>query len=136
MHRFRLPLLPQAQLQIETESTDGGRNWLTVWSSTYGRGQYSMDGLTVQFAECTVHAIRLSSDMHNTAVFDGWSEVLLHFGRVESTGKMTIQTAGSLDAVAGETISISTNDMALSAAGTLDVSAGEDLTILASTASV
>ena len=52
--------------------------------SSLGAGSYSMDGLHVSFTRRTVAGVRLSSAPAGSGSFEGWSEVVFHFGRARS----------------------------------------------------
>ena len=54
--------------------------WERVWSSTVGHGSYTLDGLHVRFDAMDVSGIRLGASPSSSPSFDGWSEVMLHFG--------------------------------------------------------
>ena len=93
-------------------------SFVTVWDSTLGAGSYSMDGLHATFGAQSVVAVRLSAS--SGGVFVGWDAVVLHFG-ISVKGSVAVAASGVLDAVAGDSMSVSSKSVSVSASGALDV---------------
>ena len=94
-----------------------------VWSSSVGSGSYSLDGLRVHFERQDVHAIELSSTGADNDVFQGWSDVVIHFGQTSGAGSMSMSAASVLEATSGESLAVSSKSVTVSAGNTLSVSA-------------
>ena len=77
-----------------------------MWSSSVGSGSYSLDGLHVHFELQDVHAIELSSTGLTNDVFQGWSDVVIHFGQTLGAGSMSMSAASVLEATSGESLAV------------------------------
>ena len=64
--------------------------WTRVWTTTLGEGSYSVDGLHVRFDAQEVAGVRFGSDPKAGPSFDGWGDVVLHFGRSVGAGAVTV----------------------------------------------
>ena len=117
-----------AAVQQERGSLCGRRRW--------GRASYSMDGLHVSFTRRTVVGVRLSSAPAGSGSFEGWSEVVFHFGRVSSSGSVSVSASSALEAVSGESVSVSSESVSVSAGKSLEVSGGESVSLVSETVSV
>ena len=60
--------------------------WTRVWTTTLGEGSCSVDGLHVRFDAQEVAGVRFGSDPKAGPSFDGWGDVVLHFGRSVGAG--------------------------------------------------
>ena len=101
-----------------------------------GAGSYSMDGLHVSFARQTVVGIRLSSRPSGSGSFEGWSQVVFHFGRASGDGSVRVASSRVLEAVAGEAVSVSSESVSVSAGRSLEVSGGESVSVSSEAVSV
>ena len=68
--------------------------------------------------------------------FEGWSEVVFHFGRVSSSGSVSVSASSVLEAVSGESVSVSSESVSVSAGKSLEVSGGESVSVVSETVSV
>jgi hypothetical protein len=115
----------------------GSSSWTRVWGASLGEGSYSLDGLHVKFAKQDVHGIRLSSSPFGNPSFDGWGDVVMHFGRAVGSGSVRVSASSVLEAVAGDSVSVESASVSVAAGGSLDVSgdsvsiASEDIQVLA-----
>ena len=101
------------------DSSTQAVSFTRVWSSTVGAGTYLLDGLHVRIGQQTVDLIRMSAEGGGT--YDGWSEVLFHFGRAVGAGTVTVAASNALEAVAGESVSVAAEGITLSAGTSVDV---------------
>ena len=83
------------------ELQDASGTWSRVWSATLGEGSYSLDGLHVGFDRQDVAGVRFGSEPKAGPSFDGWGEVVLHFGRAVGSGAVRVSASSVLEAVAG-----------------------------------
>ena len=90
-------------------------SWERVWSSTVGHGSYSLDGLHVRFDMMDVSGMRLGASPRSSPSFDGWSTVMLHFGRSVDSGSVSVSASSVLEAVSGESVSLSSQSVSVSA---------------------
>ena len=127
------------KLAVDLGVVSGGSeatSYQNVWSTTIGRGAYSLDGLRITWGtELTVVAIKLSSAPFNNPSFDGFGSVLFHFGTTVATGAISVSSAGTLEAMASESISLSSESIAVAAGASLEVSAA-DVSVAGSTMSM
>ena len=87
-----------------------------VWSSLAGVGEYSLNGLRVQFAtSLDVVAVRLTSAPFNNPTYQGWGEVAFHFGRIASAGSVELRSAGSMEAAAEDSMAFSSKKVSIDA---------------------
>jgi len=93
-----------------------------VWGSSLGAGSYSMDGLRATFVRQSVVSVSLSSTGEGT--FEDWSRTIFYFGRAVDTGSVRVASASVLEAVSGDSLSVSSQSVSLSAGSDLDVSSG------------
>jgi len=111
-------------------------SWERVWSSTVGHGSYSLDGLHVRFDMMDVSGMRLGASPRSSPSFDGWSEVMLHFGRSVESGSVSVSASSVLEAVSGESVSVSSQSVSVSAGSSLDVSGGDSVSVVSEAISV
>ena len=106
-------------MAAEQRMSDGGSGavWTEgVWSSLVGDGEYSLNGLRVRLpTPMDVVAVRLTSDPFNNPSYQGWSEVMFHFGRLSAPGTMALRAAGRIEATAEESLSMHTRQLVLDA---------------------
>eukprot|EP01043_Picozoa_sp_COSAG02_P100680 COSAG02_NODE_36763_length_451_cov_0.497159_1_plen_124_part_10 len=119
---------------MELEAGSGA--WTRVWATTLGAGSFSVDGLHVRFEAQDVAGVRFGSEPAAGPSFDGWGEVVLHFGRSVGAGAVTVSASSVLEAVAGESVSVSSKSVSVSAGGVLDVSVGEAVSVVSDVVSV
>lgn len=118
-------------IQYEDRDT-GAATWKHVWGTEIRAGTHSLDGLHLPLGGTyDVVGIRLTSDPHNLPSFDLWGKVTLLFGVVASAGAVNLQSSGTFEAVAGESLTVMAPEVGLSASGSIDISSGEDLSVLA-----
>ena len=108
----------------------GGLAWAEVWKMSVGSGVYSMAGQRIQLSEKQdVEGVRLTSSVGGSAhsgsgVFEGWSEVVFHFGVATSAGAVKV-ASGTIELGAGTSASVSSESVSISAAAEIAISAGE-----------
>ena len=84
-----------------------GSSWVSVWSASLGaEAYYSLGGLSVRFGAQSVSGMRLRSAPGLSPTFEGWSDVVVHFGR-RSSGSVSVSSAWRIEASAGEEVSVS-----------------------------
>ena len=81
---------------LELQTASG--SWTRVWSTTLGEGSYSLDGLHVRFERQDVGGVRFGSEPKAGPSFDGWGEVVLHFGRAVGSGAVRVSASSVLEA--------------------------------------
>jgi hypothetical protein len=111
--------------QVNLEVDSGASGWGRVWGTTVGAGTYSLDGLHARFEKRDVVGVRLGSSPWNGPSFEGWGEVVLHFGRVVGAGAVKVASSSVLDAVAGEAVRVSSASVTVAAGKEVLVSGGE-----------
>lgn len=99
-------------------------SWQTVWSTvvpiTSPPTTVSLDGVVIEFSSVDLTAVRFRGGSAGTIHYQGWSGVTLSFGRQVSTGIIGMRSAGTIEAVAGESLSVSSEEVRLSAGRSLD----------------
>ena len=95
-----------------------------------GHGSYSLDGLHVRFEMMDVSGMRLGASPRSSPSFDGWGEVMLHFGRSVASGSVSVSASSVLEAVSGESVSVSSQSVSVSAGSSLDVSGGDSVSVV------
>ena len=101
-----------------------------------GHGSYTLDGLHVRFDMMDVSGMRLGASPRSSPSFDGWSEVMLHFGRSVDSGSVSVSASSVLEAVSGESVSVSSQSVSVSAGSSLDVSGGDSVSVVSEEISV
>ena len=61
--------------------------------------------------------------------FEGWEQVVFHFGRASGEGSVRVASSRVLEAVAGEAVSVSSESVSVSAGRSLEVSGGESVSV-------
>ena len=113
-----------------------GSSWVSVWSASLGaEAYYSLGGLSVRFGAQSVSGMRLRSAPGLSPTFEGWSDVVVHFGR-RSSGSVSVSSAWRIEASAGEEVSVSSMDVVVNAGGSVSVSSVEGVHVSASDVSV
>ena len=113
-----------------------GSSWVSVWSASLGaEAYYSLGGLSVRFASQSVSGVRVRSAPGLNPTFEGWSDVVIHFGR-RSSGSVSVSSAWRIEASAGEEVSVSSMDVVVNAGGSVDVSSVEGVHVSGSDVSV
>ena len=113
-----------------------GSSWVSVWSASLGaEAYYSLGGLSVRFGVQSVSGMRLRSAPGLSPTFEGWSDVVVHFGR-RSSGSVSVSSAWRIEASAGEEVSVSSMDVVVNAGGSVSVSSVEGVHVSASDVSV
>ena len=113
-----------------------GASWVTVWSASLGaEAYYSLGGLSVRFASQSVSGVRVRSAPGLSPTFEGWEDVVFHFGR-RSSGSVSVASEWRIEASAAEEVSVSSMDVVVNAGGQVDVSAVEGVSVSASDVSV
>ena len=94
-----------------------GSSWVSVWSASLGaEAYYSLGGLSVRFASQSVSGVRVRSAPGLNPTFEGWSDVVIHFGRRSSgDGLLSLSSAWRIEASSAEEVSIASADVSLSA---------------------
>ena len=96
-----------------------GSSWVSVWSASLGaEAYYSLGGLSVRFASQSVSGVRVRSAPGLNPTFEGWSDVVIHFGR-RSSGSVSVSSAWRIEASAGEEAVFAPIDTASDALGEL-----------------
>ena len=112
---------------VTMDLSSSSSSWERVWSSTVGHGSYSLDGLHVRFDMMDVSGMRLGASPRSSPSFDGWSTVMLHFGRSVDSGSVSVSASSVLEAVSGESVSVSSQCVSVSAGRSLEVSGGDSV---------
>ena len=87
-----------------------------------------LDGRSARVVRAqTVVGIRLSSMPSGSGSFEGWEQVVFHFGRASGDGSVRVASARVLEAVSGEAVSVSSESVSVSAGRSLEVSGGESV---------
>eukprot|EP01046_Picozoa_sp_COSAG06_P020673 COSAG06_NODE_1522_length_9205_cov_36.374588_3_plen_241_part_00 len=94
--------------------------WQTVWNMVVPGAGSSLDGTVIEFGSMDLTAVRLRGATAGSIHFEGWSGVTLSFGRRVPAGSVSMHSAGSIDAVAGESLSVASEAVSLSAGRSLD----------------
>ena len=89
-------VVSRGSTSVSMELNSGGSSWARVWGASLGEGSYSVDGLHVKFAQQDVHGIRLSSSPFGNPSFDGWGDVVFHFGRAVGAGSVTVSASSGV----------------------------------------
>ena len=104
-----------------------------VWGSTVGHGSYSLDGRMFAFETrmclgCVLGVVRgrRLASMGGAAV--------LHFGRSVASGSVARVVMDVLEAVSGESVSVSSQSVSVSAGSSLDVSGGDSVSVVSEVA--
>ena len=120
---------------LELQSVSG--SWTRVWSSTLGGGSHSLDGLHVAFEQQDVAGVRFGSEPKSGPSFEGWGEVVLHFGRAVGSGAVHVfRHRVCLRLLLEESVSVSSGAVSVSAGGVLDVSSGEAVHVVSEAVTV
>ena len=113
-----------------------GSSWVSVWSAWLGaEAYYSLGGLSVRFGAQSVSGMRVRSAPGLSPTFEGWIDVVVHFGR-RSSGSVSVSSAWRIEASAGEEVSVSSMDVVVNAGGSVSVSSVEGVHVSASDVSV
>ena len=68
--------------------------------------------------------------------FEGWEQVVFHFGRVAEGGSVRVSSASVLEAVSGESLSVVSESVSVSAGRSVEVSGGESVSVASDVVSV
>ena len=110
--------------------------WRRVWVSALGAGSYSLDGHHVRFERQDVGGVRLSSVPFGNPSFEGWGQVVFHFGRVVGSGRVSVSATSVLELTSGESVSVSSDTVSLSAGSSVEVGSGETVSVMGDVVSV
>eukprot|EP01046_Picozoa_sp_COSAG06_P027747 COSAG06_NODE_2466_length_6820_cov_19.323613_6_plen_411_part_01 len=98
--------------------------WHGVWSSTYGVGTYSLDGMEIELDRLyDVTAVRFGSSPSVGHAFTGWSAVKIILG-VEVSGPLEVASASDMEVTSGKNALLSAEAVQMAASSSLDLSAG------------
>jgi hypothetical protein len=124
----------EARLGLMASSTSSTAT--RVWHASLGEGTYSLDGLHVRFARQDVYGVSLTSSSEGEPIFEGWGSVTIHFGKAVDTGSVSISASSALEAVSGESLSVSSTSVSVSAGEDVGVSGGGAVSVSGGSLSV